>query len=211
MNFNKSSIFRPAICLFLQLLSTSSSAVIECDYRIADWFSIGKHYQCKVENDPYILSAEDAVITSVTGTHFEDKTNDDVVSISFDFKNMTFFPRGLEMFFKDLKAIHVYRGTLKELHQSDFKELSKLIVISIGATQVEVLEEGLFDYNRELQYIFLVYNRISKIEPNVFDHLNKLESLDLQSNVCINKYSMYNKRETKHLIERAKSMCTGSL
>lgn len=73
--------------------------------------------------------------------------------------------------------------------------------------QIEILEEGLFDFNQELELVYLNDNKISNIHPNVFDHLTKLATLWLSANKCTVLNSSYNISQTQQNIKQIKNTC----
>lgn len=122
-------------------------------------------------------------------------------------KNLSYFPQNLENFFKNIKGFEIFDCSLKEVHQSDLKQFPKLTVFRLNAIELEVIEQGLFDFNPDLECISLSNSRILQIHPNVFDNLSKLHSLLLQHTQCINMYSWNNSVETKNLIMEVINKC----
>lgn len=165
---------------------TLSVGVIECLYENTFWGRLNDHYTCNVQNDLNIATLEDAVITSVTGSHMNGRTNNDVDSIYIKYKNVKHFPKNLEKIFKNLRIISITNSNLMTIYQSDLKPFPELVRLILSNNNIEALEEGLFDFNTQLEMIYISSNQISKIHPNVFDHLTKLEFLELSENVCIN-------------------------
>lgn len=123
---------------------------------------------------------------------------------------INYFPRGFETFFGNIKAIFIRNSNLKEIHQGDLKSFSKLVEIYLHENSLEVLEEGLFDFNLNLEFVSFENNEIAHIGPNVFDHLNKLRYLYFDSNSCINKFAYNSISEVKNVIQIVKSQCTNS-
>ncbi|CAH1734134.1 unnamed protein product [Chironomus riparius] len=162
----------------------STSTGIGCTYYTNNWTIVKGLYYCFINNDPRITSRESAKITSITGNHKIWKSNVDVQGFHIDVRTINYFPR-FEAFFVNVKLICIYNSNLKEVHQEDLKPYPRLIEIALHYNSIEVLEEGLFDFNPDLVYIDMSNNKIVHVEPKVFDHLSKLMTLHLDSNICI--------------------------
>jgi hypothetical protein len=81
-----------------------------------------------------------------------------------------------------------------------------LVVLDLSGNHIEVLEEGLFDFNQKLKFVRLHFNKINKIHPEIFDHLTELTSLYLAANKCINR-DVANTALVKSLIHDVKIKC----
>jgi len=138
------------------------------------------------------------------------KSNDDVIGLEVTNKKIHYFPQGLEKFFKNLKLIWINGANLKEIHQSDLKPFPNLVFFYLPNNYIEVLEEGLFDYNPNLEALGFDGSKVSHIDSNVFDKLDKLSYFWSGSNACISKYVFGSKQEVKGAITLAKSQCISS-
>ncbi|XP_070493049.1 putative leucine-rich repeat-containing protein DDB_G0290503 [Chironomus tepperi] len=199
------------LCMTLALPGLSQSASFECKYKSTSWSSLGTFYYCDVQNSVTITSIDAAQIDSVTGTHLTGYNNDNVeVFYVFGIGQIHFFPRGLNKIFKNLKGIYIYFTGLKEIHQSDLKHFLNLKVLSLSGNSLEILENDLFEFNPDLEDIYLYSNKISHIDPNVFDKLTKLKTLYLSSNACIDMDAYNNSTAVQNVITTAKNQCTTS-
>lgn len=162
-------------------------------------------YRCTVHS---ITTPENALITSVNGSHQSGKSNDNEIcfySLRIPFKN---FPQGLEKIYKNLIGICFYNGPLKEIRQSDLKSYKKLIFLQIAETKIEVLEDGLFDFNPNLEYVAFNKNKIFHIDLRVFDHLSKLGTLYLDNNKCIDRKVKKDRSVVLDIIKDTKILCS---
>jgi len=182
---------------------------MDCENQYNTWNVIGSLYTCTVSKGITINSLDTAYINSSTGSHQSGHNNDNVNYLQFFSVTVSYFPRGLDAIFKNLKGIRFYETSFKEIHQSDLKPFPKLIQFSIHTNQIEILEEGLFDFNPDLEYINLYPNKITHIDPKVFDSLPKLRYLYLSSNTCIDKYTE-DRTAVQNLIKELKTMCNNS-
>ncbi|XP_070509035.1 putative leucine-rich repeat-containing protein DDB_G0290503 isoform X2 [Chironomus tepperi] len=198
------------ICVVGVTLRMSTSTIIKCEYKTGAWKILKNNYYCLVIENTIITTQEAATVTSVSGSYNIEESDDDVVGFIVQFKTINYFPRGLETYFKNLKGIQISHSNLKEVHQEDLKPLPKLVELWLNFNSIEVLEEGLFDFNPDLELIGLGYNEIVHIEPNIFDHLSKLSSLWLSSGSCIKKYADNSTFGVKDVIKSTKENCINS-
>lgn len=164
-------------------------------------------YVCFVNNNPNITSKELAKVNSKTGQHIDGYNDDDKIYFHVENKTINYFPNGLEKLFSDLIGIIIISSHLKEIHQIDLKPYSKLIRLYLPGNDIEVLEDGLFDFNSELKYIALSSNKFIHIHPKVFDKLPNLISLYMDSNNCISKYAIKNAFAVQKIISEIKTNC----
>ncbi|KAL7012093.1 hypothetical protein ACKWTF_014625 [Chironomus riparius] len=194
-------------CIIGVNLELSASTSIECSYKTHNWSIVKNAYFCSINNNLSITTRESATITSISGTHQSGKTNSDVDGFAVYSKTINYFPRGLETFFKNIKIIDISHCNLTEIHQEDLKLFPKLVEIYLHYNPLEVLEEGLFDFNPDLEFIYIWNNKIVHIATNVFDHLSKLRYLYLQEKTCIDKIAENSISEVKNVIQAVKSQC----
>jgi len=195
--------------MFMALLSSSQSAYFQCNYYTGSWGSLGTLYQCGVQNSVSITSLDAAQVDYICGEHPAGYNNDNVEAFDVYRGQIHYFPRGLNKFFKNLKGIQIGSTGLKEVHQSDLKDLPKLMNLHLHTSNSEILEKNLFEFNPNLDYIYLNSNKISHIDPNIFDKLTILRKLYLNSNTCINMRAD-NPTEINNVIRTAQSQCSNS-
>jgi hypothetical protein len=125
-------------------------------------------------------------ITAATGRYEPSKSHADVTGFA-SMKTFHYSPR-LNEVFPNLISIFIAYG-MNELHQSNLKQYPRL------------------KHNPDLEVIELERNKISRIHPTVFNHLEKLRILVLDDNVCIND-SAYDRSAVIDLISRVKEACS---
>ncbi|CAG9810344.1 unnamed protein product [Chironomus riparius] len=200
------------LCLILAFIGPSTSTDIECDYGFVDTYSIaGQIYDCIVDNNPNILTEESAIISKVSGLHNDSNSNDDVLGIRAFSKTIQVFPKGLEMIFKNLKVIYIENSELKEIHQSDLKVFPDLIYFYLKGNEIEVIEQGLFDFNPNLELAGFDERNIVHIDPNVFDNLSRLRYFYLSEVPCVNWKTIYDSKvQVQAAIMAVKLRCSNS-
>jgi len=199
------------IWMSLALVGSTQSVSFQCNYLTPDgWGSLGAIYYCNVQNAVSITSPDTAQVDSISGTHQAGYNNDNVVAISIGQGQIHYFPHGLNKFFKNLRGIEILNTGLKELHQSDLKNLPKLIDLHLWSSNLEILEENLFEFNPNLEAVSFYSNKISHIDPNMFNKLTKLKTLDLRSNTCIDMNAINNPTGVQNIIKTAQAQCKNS-
>lgn len=154
-----------------------------------------------------ITTPESAVIENVSNNHTIGKNNDDVIGFWSENKTVNFFPQNLNKMFKNLKLIVIMHGKINEIHKTDLMPFSDLEYLNLHNNTIEVLEEGLFDYNPNLAFISFANNKLYKIHPEVFDQLTKLNLLFLDGNKCVDKLAKDDHKALGKLINEVKIKC----
>jgi len=154
-----------------------------------------------------VKSRDDSFIESAKGAHASLKTIDDVISFNAYNKGVEFFPRGLEKVFKSLRSIYIHFSKIQEVSQADLKPFPNLIYFDIRESEIRFFEDGTFNFNPNLEVVWLTGNKIFHFGLNVFKNLIKLSYLGLTSNMCMNTEVGGNLVEAKALIESVKVKC----
>lgn len=193
---------------FLEILNFSSSVIIKCTFKDdGNWSIIKDIYYCKVEENLNIDVPEKVLIDSVTGDDLKNKSLLEVEGIDMNDLNIRFFPFGMDKFLNNLKVIDINNGRLKEIRQFDLKPFRKLEVIDLQDNDIHVLEEGVFEYNQNLKMIWLLNNKIMHIDYGVFDGLDELSYLSLESNLCIDMETEGNSTALQEIIDYSSENC----
>ncbi|CAG9808341.1 unnamed protein product [Chironomus riparius] len=196
------------IVCFISLIYTLASTNIDCGFNFNNnYWVLGRIYCCHVKNDPNIDSLQSSNVNSSSGMHFPGKSNFNVNGIDSYQKTIQYFPIGLDKVFDNLKLISIWHGRIKEIHQSDLKPFQKLVYLSLHKNNIEIIEDGLFDFNPNLEVITLSNNRISHIDQFVFDNLVKLAYLGFDANPCINMEARASQAMVRDIVRIVKSKC----
>ncbi|XP_070502069.1 putative leucine-rich repeat-containing protein DDB_G0290503 [Chironomus tepperi] len=200
-----------ALCLIAAFCGSSTSTNIECDYGIAYFYVVGKIYRCTVNNNLNIISEESAQISGISGTHVNSSySNDDVLGFRAERKIIEVFPKGLHKIFKNIKVIWISSCELKEIHQSDLKAFPHLVYFYLYSNKIEIIEEGLFDFNPNLEAVGFEEPNIIHIDPNVFDNLSKLRYFWFRPVPCIAQFIYDSKEKVQSVLKIVKSKCTSA-
>lgn len=101
---------------------------------------------------------------------------------------------------RNLKVLHLQYNMIYDLHENLFNELRNLEELALNNNQLEIIPQGVFRSNGKLQRIYLQNNQIRRIDFQ-FDSLPRLESLNLEANVCINEKFNFKKIYDQSLLE----------
>jgi len=198
------------LAIILAFKDSATSTSIVCDYNIGSFTNIVNAYYCNVNNEPNIITLESAQISSISGTHSHSKIDDDVGVFWASSIIINFFPKDLLKFFKNLKGIIIYSCQLKEIHQADLKPFVNLISIRLQTNSIEIIEEGLFDYNPHLELVEFNEPNIIHIDANVFDNLSQLKYFWFQQVPCIAKNVDNSRDNVLGAIRALKNQCVSS-
>lgn len=189
----------------------SSSTDIGCSFESSGLNPlIGYVYVCKVDSDPVITSRESANITTIDGSATPGRMFGFVYGFLAKEITIHFFPKGLTNFFKNFEFIKIESCGLKVIQKSDLQPFGKLLYIDFSYNNIEVIEEGLFDFNPELKAVGFWESKIIHIDPKVFDYLNNLSCFWFDNVPCINFNVCDSKEKLKHAIGLVKKNCKNS-
>lgn len=163
-------------------------------------------YGCKIPQGTLSITRDSTQITSVIGTHLDGMSSQDALGLLTESNKIHFFPTGIDKFLPNLLTIEFINCHMKEIHQADLKPFDKLKVLYLSENDIEILEDGLFDYNQELVKVNLNRNRIKIIEFDVFSYMRKLTFILVLYNPCFkpedqkNDYELINANKMIQLL-----------
>jgi len=197
-------------CILSSFSTSSTQAIFECNYNNLNFYTLNDLYTCDVTNNPNIINEQSAAVNSISGSHLTSKTNDDVAGLYLYNKVVNYFPKNLEKFFKILKLIYINGCGLKEVHQEDLKPFVDLVFLYLGNNAIEIIEQDLFAYNPNLDFISFDNNKIVHIDSNVFDNLDKLSCFWFAGIPCFGQQASNTREKTVELISITKYKCKNS-
>lgn len=134
-------------------------------------------YNCEVK------SSFKELITSINGNHLNNKTNDEVEVIFSPMRNnISQFPSGACLHFKNLFKFDIYGRNLELLSKTIFAECKKITQIVIMYTSIVELDEDMFADLGTLEKITINENRIVSLPKNLFKNNVELKYIDLSYN-----------------------------
>ncbi|CAG9810380.1 unnamed protein product [Chironomus riparius] len=193
--------------IILMFINSLTSIDIECNYQVNSYTVIERIYDCRVNNNPNISSKNLNEVTSINEYHVGSRTSNDVLGIWASSKTIHYFPTGFDKFFKNIKAIYIYICGLKEIHQSDLKVFPNLVYIYLSGNAIEVIEDGIFDYNKNLEFIGLNEKNIIHIDSSALNELDKLRYFRGLNVPCIGQDAVDSKDAVKDIIDVIQKNC----
>ncbi|KAG5667548.1 hypothetical protein PVAND_015527 [Polypedilum vanderplanki] len=184
---------------------SSKSFELRCTYNMANYY-IGTFYECK-DLDYKIKTQKDAALTSVSGKHSRQLTNEKVNAIWFAGYPMNFFPSNLTNFYPYIKAIWISYSNLSSLCSYDMEKLTQLKLLYIHSGKIAHLSSDLFANNKELEYIGIRANPIHHIDFGTFSNLKNLHTLFFVDNSCFSGNVYYNKNLIDDIVKKVENKC----
>lgn len=131
-------------------------------------------------------SDSDTILTSASGSHLTGySSNSDVKTFSSYETRFTFFPRNLEQVFPNVDFVYIQNGNISKLTKYDLQSLGgQLKKFYFVTNELETVNEDLFEFNPNLEYLSLNGNKIHIVGLGAFDSLQKLTSFYFMFNRC---------------------------
>ena len=145
---------------------------VECEFKMANWYS-GQRQNIVYCGEIISIVRPGASVTIFKGIHQEGKTNRDVEYLSFIFKKVEQFPRGIENFFPSLTCFILGYCGLKEISRRDLLGLENLQSLFLHGNQLKALPDDLFENMTNLEQIAFYNNEITRMSSKLFEPLNK--------------------------------------
>ncbi|KAL7011017.1 hypothetical protein ACKWTF_014054 [Chironomus riparius] len=199
-------IYSIITCILIALTTISTSFDLNCRFEYTNGYAvIGRVYIC-ISSGVNMPTPESARFNRMIGTHQGQQSNGLVDGFHANRQIISYFPQGLDWFFPNLISLSVMRCGMKEIHQSDLKPYPGLRSLNMYDNKLQVLEQGLMDYNPNLEVVGFHGNRLVHIDPNVFDNLNKMTDLYVEGVPCIDK-NTDTRDETLACVNIMKTQC----
>lgn len=163
-----------------------ASLTLNCKYSSPGWGAkVGDPYACQLLN--LDVTSPTAVATVVTGKHHGSRTHANVRSLQvYSSPNMTYIPKGIEQFFKNIFSVSIKETGLAVIRKNDLKPFPRLRYLFLSRNQLKTLNSGLFLHNPKLNMLSLEGNQLNSIAADIFDPIEDLQQADFRDNVCIN-------------------------
>lgn len=117
-------------------------------------------------------------ISSITGYHHYQKKNNHVERIEFTSMWSSHLPNGFGIFFPNLAEIEVRETPLIALKRGNFERMTKLIVLIIENTKISSIPEDTFSDLVSLQELAIRRSLIATLSPKLFFPLKHLRAFD---------------------------------
>ena len=124
-------------------------------------------------------------ITTISGEHSVNFTNDDVRGVALVNCKLSSFPRELSNIFPKLDHLAI-NGGLCEISKEDLACFPNLKFLDLQGCDIKVLPIDLFESSPNIELIYFSYNKISSIGNNLLEPLRALKYIDFRGNSILN-------------------------
>lgn len=188
--------------IIFALINCSSAVVMNCTYRNGTWAFIGFAYTCEAT----LLFDDKDHVTELRPNHWSNMTSINVEGIMINNQKLPFLPKGFTNFFENLRAVQISNTSLSVLRGDDLAQFPKLENFDYRMSDVESIDEDLFAYTPNIEFLRIDRNLVTNIGSSTFRGLRKLRQLELNDNLCINKVAN-NTASISSLIREAAFKC----
>lgn len=127
------------------------------------------------------------MLDKVTGVHLPDKNIDDVENLNVYQQNLSFVPKNIEKFFRNLKLLSWYNSNLIQFSAADLRPFPQLLVLTIRFNDLPSIDGDLLRYTPKLRFVSFMSNRVRHVGNDLVTKLNDLTWLDFALNECTNR------------------------
>lgn len=150
------------------------------------------------------------MITSLSNNHIAGYTNIDVNYIYIHNQTLSSLPQNLSKVFPNLQGIEIQNSNFTTISKSDLKNFKGLKLFSSWFSDIQFLEENLFEFNLELQWIAFRQSNLKSVGGNLipanFDS-SKIVRADFRNNPCVNVNTVDPADTLRLLTVRLAEMC----
>lgn len=198
------SNFIIAKCLLTVLLLTCSVEAVhfDCNFGMHAARPTGTRYTCEAT----VINSGSASLDRVTGIHQTWKSNNDVRQLRIHNQYLTFVPKGIAEFFKNLDALYIVASSLTTISSKDLRPFPRLLSIDLWTNQLSSIDGDLFIYTPYLQWVSFAANRIEHIGHDLVTSLKDLYFLHFYDNACIHR-GAENRSEVLKLSQQLSILC----
>lgn len=165
------------ITIFVAILATISATTLKCQFSKNTIFK----YICEIGNVELKKGGEGYTIDH--SAHQINKTNDDVMMISFAKSTVQVVPNQIFAVFPKLEILDLIDVKMTKWNRDFVKKAKSLKRIWLAKNDLEELGDNSFLGATSLEILTLHNNKITKISDKAFNGLLQLKSLELQSNL----------------------------
>ncbi|XP_070496702.1 uncharacterized protein [Chironomus tepperi] len=163
-------LFSSFLLFFIATIPSASSEDIACECTISNvaflYFKFVK--TCSVKSKFTVISSN-TTITSLNGKNSTAEPNKDVSFFYVFGKTMQYIPKGLDQLVANLTGMKFELTKLKHVTKENLAPFPQLLMFASVSNQVQFIEKDLFINNPNLKFVSFRSNKITYIDPAVFD------------------------------------------
>ncbi|KAL7023679.1 hypothetical protein ACKWTF_012738 [Chironomus riparius] len=174
---------------------------IHCEFGFTKFAHGETCYACSVEN----AHTPETRMISFSGKFKDDKSEKDVVHVSFSNCTVTKVPQELTTIFPNLRQLLICNSKLRKISKKDLIEYKNLEIVSMMENELEYLPGDLFEGFKNLNYINFKKNKLMFIEPHILDGLGTMRYVNFSVNPNYKKcFSIYPVHEPNATLDEVK-------
>ncbi|KAG5667927.1 hypothetical protein PVAND_015892 [Polypedilum vanderplanki] len=157
------------ICNFNFSSSQKTEEVgLDCTLSNIVWLYFNRQYTCTVRSNLKVVK-EDTTIVAVDGVCGTGAVISNVTFFNVLLRTVRYVPKGLDVLLPNLIGMKFENTQLKHVSKESLKNYPNLLSFASVFNDIQYLEKDLFMYNPNLQFVSFRSNKISYIDPLVFD------------------------------------------
>ena len=202
------SLVSSFIFIVLCSFASTSAEEVQCDCKISNiaWDFFQFVSTCTVKPQFKVIN-DNTTITKVNGY----TQPNEIVRFFYVYDKIVYYiPKGLNSLFVKLTGLKFDQTSLKLVVKEDLQPFPDLLMFTSNNNKIEFLEKDLFIYNPKLQYVSFTNNKITYIDPNVFNIISQTLAVLLLDGTAIDcglASATDPKSVTKFLNKIPKSAC----
>ena len=146
-----------------------------CDYIYDSEYT----YTCNLL-DAVILNEPD--VLEITGTHFDDHTDDDILTVNYHNTSSKYFKGEVFKKFNNLQILKLLGQKLEEISQDAFEVCPNLTVLYVQFNDLTALPSQMLKNCEKLVTLRLTYTTLREIPDDLFGLTKNLEELIISNN-----------------------------
>ena len=157
---------------------------LQCNFDSVERNHLVAKYACCLTTS---ITEPKSVIATISGTHEDGKTNEDVEEIVGK-SIIHYVPRGLSKFFENITRLRLSGMQLQEISRQDLMEYEKLVYLDLSNNHLTSLPDDLFLGNKNLHLIHFQNNRLNTLSSKLLRNIqnNNLQEVNFCNNTNIN-------------------------
>lgn len=161
-------------------MSISGGLSIDCEYSVDIFGFVGTVYTC---TGTIVLNDPKDTVTSTSGSHHRRMNDSTVEGLWIYQKHLNHFPKNVELFFPNLKAISLEDNSITKVSNAVLRPHQHLEWLNLSGNRINQLDSDIFDGLPNLKFIDFYDNHIKKIGHDI--KLPSTGNINFHSNLCI--------------------------
>lgn len=166
----------------------SNAILLDCNYGEQNYDIVGAVYACDARITK--SGSSDDVVATVMGNHQSGHSHIDVKGLQVSGQRLENFPKQIERFFANLRAIYFSKTEIFKISSDDLQPFPLLVNLVMNGNQLVTLDGNLFEHTPNLQRIDFDDNKILHVGVGILNHLNSLQTVWFDRNVCISQHAI---------------------